>query len=476
MSLGWWIALIALELLGLITAIYAVLWARTAQGATAWAVGLILMPPLALPAFVVFGGRKFQGYVDRRRTSDARLKKEWREFAEFFRATRCFKDHRSPTIQAFERLAETPFAYADKVQLLKNGDEFFPMMMDVIRDAKEFLDIQFYTVRNDQIGTEIAELLKEKARRGVKVRLLYDSVGSHETPRRFFQDLRAAGVRAEAFISTRWRWHKPRFQVNFRNHRKMVNADNRRLLVGGMNLGDEYLSRNPKIGFWRDTGILIEGCVVPQAHFSFLSDWYWSTSSVIDFKPENACQAPQKGIPALILATGPTGLPEKGALAVLNAIHSAERRLWITSPYFVPDEQIISALQLAAMRGVDVKILVTDKTDNLLPQLASYTFYDELLPFGIEVHKYTRGLMHQKVMLVDDGLVYVGSTNFDNRSFRLNFEMGAWFCDENLAGEIEDMLRADFRQCELLELNQIQSMPLGRRLSSGFARLLAPVL
>ena len=460
--------------MGIWLAVRALLWARTAQGATAWAVALLTVPFLAVPAYAVFGGHRFQGYVNRRRNSDHKLKKEWDEFDSWFVRARCFNGERKPAIEAFESIANIPFTAARSVRLLENGDAFFPELKKALLGAERFIDFQFYVFRDDGIGAEIAGILEEKAKQGVQVRILYDSIGSQESSRKFFERIRASGAKVEAFVSTRWRLKSFRFQINFRNHRKLVNIDNRLLFVGGMNVGDDYLSKNEEIGFWRDTHAVIEGSPAVQAGHSFLADWYWSTGEVIDFDSKGL--EPSGEIPVLILATSPTGIREAGSLAMLNAISSARKRLWIATPYFVPDEQIVSALQLAALRGVEIKILIAGRTDQKLARLAARTFLDELIPCGIQIFEYQGGFMHQKVVLVDEELAHVGSTNFDNRSFRLNFEIGAWVVDRNFGSQVESMLRRDLAASKEIELRELKSMPFSEQIACGFARLLAPIL
>jgi cardiolipin synthase len=466
----------ALEILGLICAMTAIMRARTSQGATAWAISLLTIPYLAVPLFLIFGSRNFQGYVSRRKTSDAKLNREWKEFRDYFEKARCRRKGESQKLDVFESLAEVPFTCARSLTLLQDGEQFFPALKEALQSAKESICFQFYVFKDDEIGLEIAEVLKAKARSGVKVRILYDSLGSQSAHRRFFRDLGAAGCEVAPFISTRFRLPTFRFQINFRNHRKLVIVDNDIAFVGGLNVGDEYLSRDKKIGRWRDTHLKIVGSPAIQGLQCFVADWYWSTSKVIDFKAQQALEKIGGNSPTLILATGPVGLRENGSLGMLNAIHGAQTRLWISTPYFVPDEQIIAALQLAALRGVDVRVLVAKKTDQKIARLASFTYFDELLPSGIKIYEFKAGFLHQKVLLVDDDLAYVGSTNFDNRSFRLNFEIGAWVQAKEFAGEVETMLNRDFSNSALMDIKTIERMTLGRQLACATARLLAPVL
>ncbi|MBC7691732.1 MAG: cardiolipin synthase [Methylotenera sp.] len=480
-------------MVGIILAATALMRARTAQGASAWALFLILMPKVAFFPYLVFGARSFSGYIVKRKSSASELDDVWKEFTRFFDSRRIFKKAETPLVCAFEKLADTPFVGARSVRLLRNA-ETFDVLKATLKEAKHSICFQYYTIHDDQIGRELQVILRERARAGIKVRVLYDSVGSRALTRRYVRELRGDGVEVHSFASTRFRILKPRFQMNFRNHRKLVMVDAKepgvagKIFVGGLNVGDEYLSRDPKIGFWRDTHLLIEGDPSIQGLQSFIADWYWSTREKISFSASEAmdqgASASSKAqselqpgkIPVLVLATGAVGLDGSAILAVLNAIHSSKKRIWLTTPYLVPPDQIISALQLAALRGVDVRVFVSKKSDHRIAKLASFPFFEQLLPFGVRIFQFLPGFMHQKVISVDDDLCYVGSTNLDNRSLRLNFEIGAWIQDRAFAAQVEAMLLDDLRQSEEVFLKQIQKTGLFHRLQSGVARLFGPIL
>ncbi|MEP4702735.1 MAG: phospholipase D-like domain-containing protein, partial [Parasphingorhabdus sp.] len=268
---------------------------------------------------------------------------------------------------------------------------------------------------------------------------------------------------------------KFRFQINYRNHRKTVIVDGRIGFTGGLNVGDEYKGLSPVFGNWRDTHIKLEGPMVTQLQLIFVEDWHWSTEeALLDdlmwLPEETATDAV-----GLIVATGPGDVSETGSLLFFSAITEATDRIWIASPYFVPDIDILTALRHAALRGVDVRILVPDVIDHHIPWLAAFAYFDEIMEAGVRIFRYTDGFMHQKVFLVDDSLAAVGTTNLDNRSFRLNFECMALFFDHRIAADVDQMLRADIEKCFELTI-QMASQPAYIRHGAPVARLFAPLL
>jgi cardiolipin synthase A/B len=292
-------------------------------------------------------------------------------------------------------------------------------------------------------------------------------------PNAYLDELVAAGVDVRRFHSTRGSGN--RFQLNFRNHRKIVVADGRIGWVGGLNVGDEYLGRDPRLGEWRDTHLVMEGPATLCLQLSFVEDWYWASSELLELDWIPAPVAGD-GVPVLVLPSGPADRFETASLMVQHAIHSATRRLWISSPYFVPDEGVIAALKLAALRGVDVRILIPERPDNLLAYFAAYAFIGPLLEAGVEVHRYQAGFLHGKAMLIDSLASAVGTVNLDNRSFRLNFEITAWVMDHSFALQMEHMFNADFARSRRMTRADVVERPLWFRAASRAAYLTAPIL
>ncbi|MEX0612932.1 MAG: phospholipase D-like domain-containing protein, partial [Pirellulales bacterium] len=322
------------HLLGIASAVHAVMTARTAQGATAWALTLVLFPYLALPAYGVFGRGKFQGYVKARRAGDSQIDHLARALEKKMRLFRVRPDDFVPKYSALEKLAEMPFTSHNDAELLINGRAAFAAMFRGIESARDYVIVQFYIIRDDNIGGEFKALLKRKAAQGVRVYVLYDEIGSYNLPRAYRRELVEAGVLILPFRTSKGL--RNRFQINFRNHRKIVIVDGRTAYVGGLNVGDEYLGHNPALGPWRDTHVQVSGPVVPAIQFAFLEDWYWATGDVpkLDWTPY---PAPKDNETALVLASDPSDMLETCGLFFMHAINSARQRLWISSPYFVPD-------------------------------------------------------------------------------------------------------------------------------------------
>jgi cardiolipin synthase len=305
----------------------------------------------------------------------------------------------------------------------------------------------------------------------VKVYFLFDELGSHKLPRSYLQELRAAGVECHSFGINRYWWS--RFQLNFRNHRKIVVSDGQVALIGGLNVGDEYLGRSQRFGEWRDTHLEMRGPVVQAVQMVFLEDWFWASDNVPvlhwSTQPEATNQV------AAIIPTGPADPADSWQLIVAEAANSARRQLWITSPYFVPDEGVLTALQTAAIRGVDVRILIPDHADQLLVWLSAFSYYEQSIPFGVRLFRYHRGFLHQKVILIDERLAAVGTANLDNRSFRLNFEITAFSTDPIFVSQVTKMLTTDFQQAREAKVEDFTRESPLFRIACRAARLLAPI-
>jgi cardiolipin synthase len=468
------IAVIVLaHVLGFLSSIDAILSTRTSQGAIAWAVSLNAVPYVAVPAYWVLGRNKFKGYVTARRNLDRQTHDALRAIYEGLEPFRVPREERDESTRAAERLAEIPVLRGNGVELLVDGEATFDDILRGIGTAEDYILVQFYIVRDDELGNRLKSALIAKAERGVKVRFLFDEVGSHQLSRRYQDDLRAAGVEIRDFHSRKGPGN--RFQINFRNHRKIVVVDGRSAWVGGHNVGDEYLGKDPTFGHWRDTHVRIDGPAALGAQLSFAEDWYWATGAILelDWRPK---PAPGQDVPVLIVPTGPADELETASLMFIHAIHSARERIWIASPYFVPDEAVVSALQLAGLRGVDVRILIPEKPDHKLVWLAAFSYFEEAGRTGVKFYKYTDGFLHQKVMLIDHDAAAVGTANFDNRSFRLNFEITAFAADEKFVAEVERMFEDDFARSRIVEPDELASRSFWFRLAVRFARLTSPVL
>ena len=467
------IILAIFHILGAISSIHAIMSTRTAQGAIAWAVSLNTFPYVAVPAYWVFGRNKFLGYASARQLVDEELLEVSPETVAHVEPFVVPHDGLAPGLRMVDSLTDMPFTLGNDLELLIDGDDTFESIIAGIEAAQGYVLFQFFIIKDDEIGRRLKDLLIVKAREGIRIYFLYDEIGSSKLPRTYRRDLEEAGAHVSAFNTTQG--FRNRFQVNFRNHRKIVVVDGKVAWIGGHNVGDEYLGRDPRFGHWRDTHSRVEGPAVLGAQLSFLEDWYWATREkpTIDWLPDPAPEANRK---ALVIPTGPADTRETASLMYVQAISAATERLWIASPYFVPDEAVLKALELADLRGVDVRILIPDKPDHLLVYLAAYTFLDELDHTEISFYRYTKGFLHQKVVLVDDQTAVVGTANLDNRSLRLNFEVSLLVVDEPFAAEVAAMLEEDFANSRQMHPGEFGEKPFWFRLAARVARLTAPIL
>jgi cardiolipin synthase len=467
-------ALIALvQLLGAVTAVRAVMEARTAQGATAWAVALIAFPWLALPLFWVFGQSKFRDYVLARKADLARLDPLLRQTHDKLAACGLLARTEYTRRLPFEKLVKLPFTTGNDAELLIDGEASFASMFAGIGAARAYVLVQFYIIRADEVGRALQALLVQRARAGVRVHLLYDELGSYALPRDYLDALRSEGVEVRAFHAIGPGVN--RLHLNFRNHRKIVVVDGREAWIGGVNVGEEYLGRAPRLGYWRDTHLRVEGPVVQCAQVAFMEDWHWAAAEMLalDWDPQPAASGARRAI--LCLPSGPADELETCTLFFIAAITEAKSRLWIASPYFVPDGELVTALQLAALRGVDVRILIPDRADNPIVDLSAWSYIEELEKAGIAVYRFGMGFMHQKVSLIDDDWCTIGTVNFDNRSFRLNFEITMAVVDRETAARVHAMLDRDFASARRVTSADLRSRSFAFRFAVRAARLSAPV-
>ena len=469
-----WVYIVtAFELAGIISAIVAIMSTRTSQGAIAWSITLITFPYLAVPLYWVFGRDKFRGYVLAHQEQLEDVSRALAETRVELRRQAKEMGIDEGRLRSAERLARIPASANNRVELLIDGEATFASIFAGINAAEQYILVQFYIIRNDVLGRELKDRLIARAKEGIQVYLVYDEIGSFGLPAAYFKELRGAGVDVRPFNTRKGPVN--RFQLNFRNHRKIVIVDGSTCWIGGHNVGDEYLGRNPKFGKWRDTHVKIEGPATLAAQVSFVEDWQWSSDSIppdLRWQPVNV-----DGDCALLIApTGPADDLETASLLHTQIINNARKRLWIASPYFVPDPATVAALQLACLRGVDVRIIVPDKTDNLLVTLASYIYFQMIAPSGAKFFRYTDGFMHQKVLLIDDHIAGVGTANFDNRSFRLNFEISTLGTGQDYIAEVEKMFEADFERSKPMPPDAYTSQPIWFRFAARFSRLTSPIL
>lgn len=468
------VLLTAVHGLGVVNAAHAVMNVRTSQGAIAWSISLITFPWLAIPLYWVFGRNHFLGYQEA--MSRAYSQHHGRTH-DVYRELKGYQVTLPEPLTSLDQLARTfthlAFTRGNRVELLIDGLQTYTAMLEAIAQAKDYILLQSYIINDDRSGTDFKQALIDRAHQGVQIYLLYDEIGSKKLSRTYLQDLQQHGIQVSAFHPTKGRGN--RFQLNFRNHRKILVVDGETAFLGGLNIGDEYLGHNPKLSPWRDTHIQVCGPSVQALQSSFWGDWCWATGNL----PEVCWQVhhpAEANATVLILPTGPADVLPACQLFFINAINLAQSRLWIASPYFVPDESVLATLKLAAMRGVDVRILLPNHPDRLFVYLCSFAYYTELHSVGIKLYRYKPGFMHQKMILIDEAIVGVGTVNLDNRSFFLNFEVMGFITDPIFVQSVVRMLQNDLTSSVQVNLADYQHKPFWFRLIVKTSRLLAPIL
>lgn len=460
----------AIYILAFVCAVREILNSRTSQGSIAWLLSLALLPFPTAFLYMIFGWKFFDDYAtDRIKNGRADRPLRAKDLALIDRET----DAKWP-VQV--QVSELPFLKGNDVELLIDGQATFDSIFAGIDAAEHYLLVQFYIVRDDKLGQQLAERLIAKAKQGVEVRLLYDDIGSTGMPKRFRTQMREAGIKVAGFNQRHkfLRFYGPT-RINYRNHRKIVVADGKHAWVGGHNVGVEYLGEDPKFGRWRDTHVRVSGPAALGCALLFREDWEWATGERLPAAPPKEIETPGDQS-VLVMGSGPADKLEECAIAYVDLIGRARERLWIVSPYFVPDTDIRTALFAARLRGVDVRIMLPDNPDHLMVWLASIAHADAMVEHDISVYRYTDGFLHQKVVVMDNEITTVGSVNFDNRSFAINFEITLWFTDPQAMADVEAMLEEDFKLCRQVSLAEVSSRSMPLYFATQAAKLLSPVL
>jgi cardiolipin synthase len=372
-----------------------------------------------------------------------------------------------------------PVTGGNAVTLYHDGGPAFEAMLDAIRSAKHHVHIQFFIFRNDDSGRRFIQALCDCARRGVEVRFLYDSVGAYNLSRRRLRVLTDARGQCAAFLPmfNPLRRFRISLRVNLRNHRKLLVVDGRVGFTGGLNIGDEYLGLHPKFGRWRDTHLRVEGPAVEGLQRVFLEDWFFATEEPV----HGASYFPKFNPPpgqslVQVVHSGPDTEYKAIRETFFAGILNARKRVWIASPYFVPDAGLRDAMTLAARSGIDVRFLGLFRPDKWIPFLASRFYWTDMLAAGVKVYQYAAGMMHSKYVLVDGEWASVGSANMDNRSLLLNFEANCQLFDEPLVAELEREFLNDLEVSVRLDPAVFAARPFFGRLAENACRLFSPIL
>ena len=437
----------------------------------AWILVLIFLPVVGLVFYFFFGrsqrheriiGKKVYGHLMKKPIAEylaqpaARLPEGYKRIIDLF--------HNVNQSLPFE---------GNSIETFTSGDSFIQALLRELQQARQHIHIESYIFEDDAIGRMVRDVLIEKSRSGVEVRVIYDDVGCWQVPNRFFERKREAGIEVRSFLKVRF----PHFtnKVNYRNHRKIIVIDGRAGFVGGMNLAERYV-RGFSWGIWRDTHLMLKGKAVHGLQTAFLLDWYFVDRTLISA----AKYFPKLDNPGTslvqIVTSEPVGPWREIMQGLVKAMSEARKYFYIQTPYFLPTEPMLVAMQTAALSGVDVRLMLPYRTDSRLTHLASCSYLADVLRAGVKVYLYQKGFLHSKLMVSDDLLSTVGSTNMDFRSFEHNFEVNAFIYDTETALQMREIFLQDQRDCLPVSLKTWEKRSRSRKVAESTVRLLSPLL
>ena len=455
-----------------VTIIVVVLDNRNPVKTLAWVLVLCFLPIVGL-IFYFFFGRDVRKEKMISKKGFARLAKYPMMEFQMQESFKTSEEKQHQLIRFFQKVnMALPFA-GNSIKVYQDGYSMIQGLLASIRKSRHHIHVEFYIFEDDAVGRLIKDALMDKAREGVEVRVLYDDVGCWKVPYLFFDEMREAGIEVRGFLKVRF----PRFtsKVNYRNHRKLVIVDGRIGFIGGMNLGNRYL-KGVSWGNWKDIMMQMEGKAVYGLQTTFLTDWYATDHSLItssDYFP----QMDKLGDALVqVVTSDPVGTWYDIMQGLLVAITSSKRYLYIQTPYLLPTESILWALKTVALAGVDVRIMIPKMTDTRWIHWGSMSYLDELMEAGIKVYMYQKGFLHSKLIVSDDCLSSVGSTNMDFRSFEHNFEVNAFMYDKTSALLLKEIFLSDQNDAMLLHLKTWRMRPWHQKVKESFIRLFAPLL
>ena len=453
------------------TIIVIVLDNRNPVKTIAWILVLLFLPWIGLIFYFFFGRSTHREKIISRKGYDRLLKKPVAAYES---------QHLTEVPSEYDRLMRLywnttqslPFD-GNQVDIYTDGYGKLAALIKELYKAQKHIHIQYYIFENDAVGNIIRDILIEKAKQGVEIRVIYDDVGSWEVPHCFFEEMRDAGIEVRSFLKVRFPLFTSR--VNYRNHRKIVIIDGVIGFVGGMNLAERYI-KGFSWGIWRDTHIKIKGKAVHGLQTSFLLDWYFVDRTLLT-SSRYFPQIDTFGNSLIqIVTSDPVGPWKEIMQGFTMVITGAKKYVYIQTPYFLPTDSILGALQTAALAGVDIRLMIPERADSKITHRGSHSYLADVLNAGVKVYFYKKGFLHSKLMVSDDKLSTVGSTNIDFRSFEHNFEINAFMYDVETAIELKEIFLQDQRECQEVSLKKWKKRPLHQRATESIVRLLAPLL
>ena len=466
--------LMVLYVLTVLTVIVVVLSEnRNPVKSIAWVLVLVLLPVIGLIVYLMFG-RSLKG-VSLISRSHLRELRRLNRFSEAVDQAAVLSDDSRQLISLAGKLAGPHLFLGNKIDVFTTGHDKFEALKRDILAAHDYIHVQYFIIENDKTGAELISLLIDKARQGVKVRLLYDYVGSFYFRPRVLKQMREAGIEVHPFLKLTFMQFALR--LNWRNHRKIVIIDGNVGYMGGMNIADRYVIGDKEWKPWRDTHLRITGEAVAALQYTFAIDWDYTTRDLLTSTTMHYTEPPASPDYMLqMMGSGPTGRWNSISFIFLKAITLAKRCVYIQTPYFLPSDSLLKALQSAALAGVDVQLMIPRKTDSAMLHLATNSYLKECLLSGIKIFLYEPTVMHAKVVIIDDEFVTTGSTNFDFRSFEHNFEFNTLVYSKEFNQKMKDIFVDDKEQCTRLLLSQWKKRPLMQKALESVIRLFSPIL
>ncbi len=436
-----------------------------------WVMVLIFLPFVGLVLYLAFG----QDFTKRQVITKRMYNKLKRRPLDEIGSLEMFdypQEH-SKLIRLLKDFDNTPLLGGNNVEFFTNAKDKFDTLLKDIDNAKDHIHVEYYIFADDNIGTIIKDALIRKSLQGIEVRVIYDGFGSRKTKKEFWEDMRKAGIEAEPFLKLAF--SKLTSRLNYRNHRKIVVIDGRIGYVGGINIADRYVD-GFEWGVWRDTHVRIEGKGVQGLQSVFLIGWHFVTQTLITSRKYFPELDSYGNIAMQTVNSGPLRDEREISFGILQAIYDAKKSIFIQSPYFIPPDSMLLALQSAAKRGIDVRLMVSARSDVPLVQLASKSFIQETIQHGVKVYMYEGGFLHSKLMVFDQSLTLIGSVNFDFRSFEHNFEVEAFIYDKTLADEATQIFIQDQHSSQIVSLRNWVKRSKWQKFIESIMRLFAPLM
>ena len=462
------------------TLIVVILENRSPQKTISWILVLILLPVIGLISYLVFG----QSYRKQKMFSLKGLgdlkwlqilsqdQKGKLEKSKFLKNERIHEKKNVMTLLLNN--SKALLTGQNRVKILNDGEETFKEIYKALRKANEHIHLEYYIIEDGELASELHNILIERAKAGIEIRIIYDGVGSWKLSQEYIDSLREAGVKIHAFLPVRFPILTSR--INYRNHRKIIVIDGKTAFVGGLNFADRYKNGIPGIGIWRDTHLKIVGEAASSLQIVFLIDWYFVRQEVLldekyrpNFKVKEQCVLQ-------IVSSGADSNWASILQAYFSAIASAKQNVYISSPYFMPNGSILMALKTAAMSGIDVRVLIPNKSDSAMTFYGTLSYIGELLEAGVRIYFYKKGFNHSKIMMVDGVMSTVGTANMDIRSFEQNFEVNALIYDEKTTLELRDRFLNDLKDSYEIDLITWEKRSKGQKIKESLARIFTPLL